>query len=69
MGFNSGFKGLMSRKYYSCDQTARVGWTIHVARIWKRRSAYRALMRKLAGKRPLGKPKLIWEDDIKMDLQ
>jgi len=27
------------------------------------------LMRELAGKRPLGRPKLIWEYDIKMDLQ
>ena len=26
-------------------------------------------MRKLKGKRPLGRPRLIWEDNIKMDLQ
>jgi hypothetical protein len=47
-----------------------VRWARHVARIWKRRrSACRVLVRKLAGKRPLGRPTLIWEDDIKMDFQ
>jgi len=33
------------------------------------RSVYRVLMRKPKGKRPLRRPRLIWEDNIKMDLQ
>ena len=33
------------------------------------RGAYRILVGKLEGKRPLGKPRLKWEDNIKMDLQ
>jgi hypothetical protein len=33
-----------------------VGWARHVAHIWKKRSAYRVLVRKLAGKIPLGRP-------------
>jgi len=32
-----------------------------------RRGAYR--VGKTEGKRPLGRPKLLWEDNIKMDLQ
>jgi len=31
--------------------------------------AYRGLVRKPYGKRPLGRPKFRWEDNIKMDLQ
>ena len=30
---------------------------------------YRVLMGKLEGKRPLGRPRHRWEDNIKMDLQ
>jgi hypothetical protein len=35
----------------------------------ERRGIYRALVRKPAGKRPLGRPRRRWEDNIKMDLQ
>jgi hypothetical protein len=31
--------------------------------------AYRVLVRKSEGKRPLGRPRRRWEDNIKMDLQ
>jgi hypothetical protein len=34
-----------------------------------RKGAYRVLVRKCEGKRPLGSPKCRWEDNIKMDLQ
>jgi hypothetical protein len=34
-----------------------------------RRGAYRALMRKPEGRRPLGRPRHRWEDNIKMDLE
>jgi hypothetical protein len=34
-----------------------------------REGAYRVLMGKPEGKRPLGKPRHRWEDNIKMDLQ
>jgi hypothetical protein len=34
-----------------------------------RRDVYWALVRKPEGKRPLGRPKPRWEDNIKMDLQ
>jgi hypothetical protein len=35
----------------------------------ERRGVYRILVRKPEGKRPLWRPMLIWEDNIKMDLQ
>ena len=33
------------------------------------RNAYRVLVGKLEGKRPLGSPRRRWEDNIKMDLR
>jgi hypothetical protein len=33
------------------------------------RGAYKVLVGKREGKRPLGRPRNIWEDNIKMDLQ
>ena len=40
-----------------------------MARMGEGRVVYRVLMRKPEGKRPLGRPRRRWEDDIKMDLQ
>jgi hypothetical protein len=40
----------------------------HVAYIGERRSAYRVLVGRPEGKRPLGRPRRGWEDNIKMDL-
>ena len=41
----------------------------HVARMAERRVVYRLLVGKPEGKRPFGRPRLRWEDNIKMDLQ
>jgi hypothetical protein len=41
----------------------------HVARMGERRGAYRILVGKYEGKRPLGRPRHRWEDIIKTDLQ
>ena len=35
----------------------------------EKRGVYRILVGKPVGKKPLGRPKLRWEDNIKMDLQ
>jgi len=40
-----------------------------VARIGERRGIFRVLVGKPTGKRPLGRPKRRWLDNIKMDLQ
>ena len=44
-------------------------WMGNVARVWERRGVYRVLVGKPEGKRPLGRPRCRWEDNIKMDLQ
>ena len=41
----------------------------HVAHIEQYRNAYRVLVGKPEGKRPLGRPRRRWEDNIKMDLR
>jgi len=35
----------------------------------ERSDVYRVLVRKSDGERPLGRPRLTWEDNIKIDLQ
>jgi hypothetical protein len=44
-------------------------WVGHVARNGEIRNAYKILGRKREGKRPLGKPRLRWENNIRMDLR
>ena len=44
-------------------------WAGYVARMGEGRGMYRVLVGKPEGKRPLGRPSLRWEDNIKMDLQ
>jgi hypothetical protein len=46
-----------------------MSWAGHVARKGARGSAYRILVGKLEGRRPLGRPKCRWMDNIKMDLR
>jgi len=47
----------------------RMGWAEHVARMGEGRGIYRFLMGKPEGKRPLGRPRHRWKDNIKMYLQ
>jgi hypothetical protein len=44
-------------------------WAGHVARTGENRGVYRVLVGKPEGRRPLGRPRRRWEDNIKMDLQ
>ena len=46
-----------------------VRWAVRVARMGERRGVYRVLVGKSEGKRPLGRHRRRWEDNIKMDLQ
>jgi hypothetical protein len=43
-------------------------WAGHIARMGETRNAYRILLGKAEGKRPLGRPRRMWLDNIKMDL-
>jgi hypothetical protein len=50
-------------------KSGRMRWAGHVARMGLKRNSYRILVRKLEGKRPLGRPRRRWKDNIKMDLR
>jgi hypothetical protein len=43
-------------------------WAGHVASIGEGKGVYRVLVGRPEGKRPLGRPRCRWEDNIKMDL-
>jgi hypothetical protein len=48
---------------------SRMRWAVHIARMGEKRNAYRILVGKPEGKRPLGTPRCTWVDNIKMDLR
>ena len=50
-------------------KSRRMGWAGHVAHMAEERGAYRVLVGKPEGKRPLRRPRLRWVDNIRMDLQ
>ena len=50
-------------------KSRRMRWAGHVAHMGEERGAYRVLVGKLEGKRPLGRPRRRWVDNIRMDLQ
>jgi len=47
----------------------RMRWAGHVARMGEENGVYRVLVDKPEGRRPLGRPRRRWVDNIKMDLQ
>ena len=50
-------------------KSRRMNWARHVAHMGDGRGVYRVSVRKPEGKRPLGRPRQRWEDNIKLDLQ
>jgi hypothetical protein len=48
---------------------SRMRWAGHVVQMGKRRGAYRVFVGKPEGKRPSGRPRRSWENNIKMHLQ
>jgi hypothetical protein len=50
-------------------KSRRVRWARHVARMGEMRNAYIILVGKSEGKRPLGRPRRRWEDNIRMCLR
>ncbi|KAJ4426336.1 hypothetical protein ANN_27150 [Periplaneta americana] len=50
-------------------KSRRLKWAGHVACMGECRNAYSVLVRRPKGKRPLGRPRHRWEDNIKMDLR
>ena len=50
-------------------KSRRMRWAGHVARMGEERVVYRMLVGKPEGRRPLGRPRRRWVDNIRMDLQ
>jgi hypothetical protein len=50
-------------------KSRRMRWVGHIARMGEGRGMYRVLVGKPEGKRPLGRPRRRWEDNIRMDRQ
>jgi hypothetical protein len=49
-------------------KTRRMRWAGHVVRMGEKRNAYRLLVGKPDGRKPLGTPRRRWLDNIRMDL-
>jgi len=58
-----------SPNIFRAIKSRRLGWAGHVARMGNRRGVFKVLVGKPEGKRPLGRHRRRWEDNIKMDLQ
>jgi len=50
-------------------KSRRIRWAGHVAHMGEGRGVYRFLVGKMEGRRPLGRPRHRWVDNIRMDLQ
>ena len=50
-------------------KSRRMRWAGHAARMGEARGVYRVLVGKPEGRRPLGRPRRRWVDNIRMDLQ
>jgi hypothetical protein len=50
-------------------KSRNIGWAGHVVRMWEGRSVCRVLVVRPEGKRPLGRPRHQWEDNINMGLR
>ena len=50
-------------------KSRRLRWAGHIARMEGSRSTLKILTDKPTGKRPLGRPRRRWEDNIRMDLE
>jgi len=52
-----------------CLLKLQLRWARHLARTGEERGVYRVLVGKPEGKRPLGRPRRRWVDNIRTDLQ
>jgi hypothetical protein len=50
-------------------KSRRTGWAGYVAQMGEKRTEYKILLGKPEGKRPLGRPRRRWVDNIRMDLR
>jgi hypothetical protein len=50
-------------------KSRKIRWARHVASMGERMNAYNILVRNLEEKRPLGRPRCRWVDNVKLDLR
>jgi hypothetical protein len=50
-------------------KSRKIRWAAHVPHMGEKRGAFRVSVEKSEGKKPLGRPRLGWEGEIKTDLQ
>jgi hypothetical protein len=65
---NEELHNLYSPNILPVIKSRRMGWAGHVASLGEGRGVYRVLVGKPEGRRPLGRPRHRWEDNIRMDL-
>jgi hypothetical protein len=58
-----------ARRKFHNDELHNLRWAWYMARVGEDRKVYRALVGKLEGKDPLGRPRRRWEVGIRMDLR
>ena len=63
------FRRLHTKELVLVMKSRRMRLAGHVARMGERRDVYRVLVGKPEGKRPLGRSRRRWKDNIKIDLQ
>ena len=75
---NGEWRRLQNEKFHSLYRSPlivrviksrRLRWAVHVARMEEGRSPFKMLIGKPKRKRPLGRPRRRWEDNIRMDLE
>jgi hypothetical protein len=76
-GVTGGWRKLYNEEFHNLYSSSsiiriiksrRMRWAGHAARMGEKRNMYRLLVGKPEGKRPLGRPRRRWIDNIKMDL-
>jgi hypothetical protein len=69
-GFGIRFgKVYSSPSIFRVIKARRMRWAGHVARMGEVRGTYNILVGRPEGRRPLGRPRRRWEDNVKMDLR
>jgi hypothetical protein len=67
--FNQFLHNIQQQKLFISLISKRMRWARHVERMGEKRNAYRILVENPEGKRPLGRPRRRWVDNIKMDVR
>jgi hypothetical protein len=62
------FVGYLVQSIIRITSSRKIRWAGHVARMGEKMNVYRFFVGKPEGKRPLGRPRRRWIDNIKMDL-